>query len=207
MKILNLYAGIGGNRKLWGDDHEITAVEYKQEIADIYHDFFPKDKIVVTDAHDYLLKHFKEFDFIWSSPPCPSHSRFRFMTTKMTNEKYSRPIIYPDMNLYQEIILLHHYFSGKWVVENVKGYYEPLLKPQEVGRHYIWNNFHIRHYGKQQNDNFIKSHVTDLNNRYGFDLTGVSAERKDTLLRNCVEPEMGKHILDCAINESQQTLL
>lgn len=24
MKILNLYAGIGGNRKLWGDEHEIT---------------------------------------------------------------------------------------------------------------------------------------------------------------------------------------
>lgn len=27
MKILNLYAGIGGNRKLWGDDHEVTVVE------------------------------------------------------------------------------------------------------------------------------------------------------------------------------------
>jgi len=25
MKILNLYAGIGGNRKLWGNDHEITS--------------------------------------------------------------------------------------------------------------------------------------------------------------------------------------
>ena len=74
MKILNLYAGIGGNRKLWGDEHEITAVEYKQEIADIYHDFFPNDKIVVADAHQYLLEHYKEFDFIWSSPPCPTHS-------------------------------------------------------------------------------------------------------------------------------------
>jgi len=28
MKILNLYAGIGGNRKLWGDQHQVTAVEY-----------------------------------------------------------------------------------------------------------------------------------------------------------------------------------
>ena len=27
MKILNLYAGIGGNRKLWGDEHEVVAVE------------------------------------------------------------------------------------------------------------------------------------------------------------------------------------
>src|ERR1035437_5701594 len=78
MKILNLYAGIGGNRKLWGDDHEITAVEYKPEIAKIYQDFFPKDKVIVADAHEYLLKHFMEFDFIWSSPPCPTHSKARF---------------------------------------------------------------------------------------------------------------------------------
>lgn len=69
MKILNLYAGIGGNRKLWGDEHEITAVEYKPEIAKIYQDFFPNDKMVVGDAHQYLLGHFNEFDFIWSSPP------------------------------------------------------------------------------------------------------------------------------------------
>ena len=35
-KILNLYAGIGGNRKLWGDEHEITAVEYDEATADVY---------------------------------------------------------------------------------------------------------------------------------------------------------------------------
>jgi DNA (cytosine-5)-methyltransferase 1 len=33
MKILNLYAGIGGNRKLWGNTHSITAVEFDEEIA------------------------------------------------------------------------------------------------------------------------------------------------------------------------------
>lgn len=69
MKILNLYAGIGGNRKLWGDEHEITAVEYDPKIAEIYQKFFPNDKVIVTDAHQYLLEHFQEFDFIWSSPP------------------------------------------------------------------------------------------------------------------------------------------
>jgi hypothetical protein len=31
MKILNLYAGIGGNRKLWGDEHEIVAVENNKD--------------------------------------------------------------------------------------------------------------------------------------------------------------------------------
>ena len=33
MKILNLYAGIGGNRKLWGDGHDITAVQLVPEIG------------------------------------------------------------------------------------------------------------------------------------------------------------------------------
>jgi DNA (cytosine-5)-methyltransferase 1 len=36
MKILNLYAGIGGNRKLWGNKHNITAVEFNNTIAEKY---------------------------------------------------------------------------------------------------------------------------------------------------------------------------
>ena len=77
MKILNLYVGIGGNRKLWGNEHQITAVEIDPKIAAIYQEFFPNDEVIVADAHEYLLKHYKEFDFIWSSPPCPSHSHIR----------------------------------------------------------------------------------------------------------------------------------
>lgn len=76
MKILNLYAGIGGNRKLLGG-LEVTAIENDPKIAAIYKEFFPKDMVIVDDAHDYLLKHFQDFDFIWSSPPCPTHSRVR----------------------------------------------------------------------------------------------------------------------------------
>ena len=79
MKILNLYAGIGGNRKLWGDEHDITAVELDESIAKIYQDFFPNDTILIEDAHDYLLQNFKEFDFIWSSPPCPTHSTGQYI--------------------------------------------------------------------------------------------------------------------------------
>ena len=68
MKILNLYAGIGGNRKLWGVEHEITAVEYNEDIAAVYKDLYPNDTVIVGDAHEYLLKNYKEFDFIWASP-------------------------------------------------------------------------------------------------------------------------------------------
>ena len=72
MKILNLYCGIGGNRKLWGNKYNITAIENIEKIADVYKNSFPQDTVIVTDAHEYLLDHYKEFDFIWSSPPLPN---------------------------------------------------------------------------------------------------------------------------------------
>ena len=135
MKILNLYAGIGGNRKLWGDNHEITAIELDPKIAEIYKKFFPNDKVIITDAHQYLLEHYKEFDFIWSSPPCPSHSRLRLCQKKK---------IYPDMRLYEEIIFLKQFFKGRFVIGNVTPYYIPLINPSvKIGRHLFWSNFKI----------------------------------------------------------------
>ena len=74
MKVLNLYACLGGNRLLW-DNCEVTAVELDPELARMYQERFPNDTVIVADAHQYLLDHYKEFDFIWSSPPCPTHSR------------------------------------------------------------------------------------------------------------------------------------
>lgn len=202
MKILNLYAGIGGNRKLWGDGHDITAVEIDPDIAAIYAEWYPGDTVIVGDAHQYLLDHFAEYDFIWSSPPCPTHSRFRFMTTKMTNPKYSRPIKYPDMALYQEIILLKHYFKGKYIVENVKSYYEPLYKPQEFDRHYAWANFDVPSF-KSNNKGFIKNHVTGLKELHGFDISKYKlGSRKDQILRNAVNPEAGLAIFNAAWSQS-----
>jgi len=109
LKVLNLYAGIGGNRKLW-KNVEVTAVEIDPEIAKIYKKFFLEDKVIIGDAHKYLLKHFKDFDFIWSSPPCPTHSRTNNFLHTQGNVRY------PDMNLYQEIIFLKSFFKGKWIV-------------------------------------------------------------------------------------------
>src|SRR3990167_8601556 len=138
MKILNLYAGIGGNRKFWApnDEHEITAIEYKPEIAKIYQDFFPKDKMIIADAHQYLLEHFEEFDFIWSSPPCSSHSRVRIATSgkNMKCRGGYCKAIYPDMKLYEEILLLQGYFKGKFCVENVVSWYKPLVAPIELNK-------------------------------------------------------------------------
>ena len=100
MKILNLYAGLGGNRKLWGTEHEITAVEWNTDIANIYNNLYPNDTMVIGDAHRYLEEHYQEFDFIWSSPPCQTHSSFR---QNICVKFRGTPAVYPDMKLYQEI--------------------------------------------------------------------------------------------------------
>jgi DNA (cytosine-5)-methyltransferase 1 len=194
MKILNLYAGIGGNRKLWGDEHEITAVELNPDIAKIYQDFFPNDKMVVGDAHQYLLDHYKEFDFIWSSPPCPTHSNARFWSSK--GGMYD--VEYPDMVLYQEILLLKHYAECQWTIENVKPFYAPLIEAKEIGRHLFWANFHIPRIDSESNYIFggdDKGRVSDM---LGFDLSTYVGIDETKLLRNCVSPETGLHILNMA---------
>lgn len=195
MKILNLYAGIGGNRKLWGDEHEITAVEYNQDIADIYKDLFPNDTVIVEDAHQYLLDHYKEYDFIWSSPPCPSHSRIR-----LTHKTKPTKPVYPDMKLYEEVIFLKHFFNGVWVVENVIPYYKPLVQPTAtIDRHYIWSNKPIE--PKQ----FERGYTVDLTRQVksketltaAYDITlpeGTKDQRK--LLRNAVDPKLGLYIFN-----------
>jgi len=213
MKILNLYAGIGGNRKLWGDEHKITAVENNIEVVAIYKQLFSKDTVIVEDAHEYLLKHHTEYDFIWSSPPCPTHSRMAKARGIPLNK-------YPDMRLYQEIIFLQHFFKGLFVVENVIPYYEPLIYPtKEIGRHYFWSNFKISNFEQQTIKGFIKKDdpksLEKLKNWLGlqFDKNVYlgNGHSPAQILRNCVHPETGLHILNCAMNKktivnNQQTL-
>lgn len=202
MKILNLYAGIGGNRKLWGDEHEITAVEYKQEIADIYKDFFPNDKVIVADAHQYLLDHFQEYDFIWSSPPCPTHSDIRRCGVHAGQYEAQ----YPDMALYQEIILLTHFApkKTKWVVENVNPYYKPLIPPYILNRHCFWSNYLIREI--EIKDDRVHNDIVGSTPVYGYDLKNYKAKDKRKLLRNMVNPELGLWVLSEAFKE-QKTLI
>ena len=200
MKILNLYAGIGGNRKLWGDEHEVTAVENNPEIAKIYQDFFPNDQIIVADAHQYLLDHYKEFDFIWSSPPCPTHSKINFSLERRNDKKK-----YPDMKLYQEIIFLKQWFKGLWVVENVIPYYKPLINGYESGRHYFWSNFNITNVSNNAPD-LSRCKKEDLFKYYDIDLTDKKITNKRMLIRNCVNPKLGKHIFDSAFKTKQETL-
>lgn len=202
MKILNLYAGIGGNRKLWGDEHEITAVEINPEVAAVYKRYYPNDTVIIGDAHEYLLKHFQEFDFIWCSPPCQTHS----VMSRVNAKRYGL-IRYADMKLYQEIILLENLFDGLYLIENVKPYYKPLILPTfKMNRHYFWNNFKVTPHVKKSPDNFIDAKFNDIKRWLGYDDFNdriyLSNNHDYTqILRNCVHPETGKHILNCALNK------
>lgn len=193
MKILNLYAGIGGNRMLWGDEHEVVAVENVPAIAAIYQHLFPNDTVVVADAHEYLREHFREFDFIWSSPPCPTHS-----VLQMTRF-YDPKLKYPDMALYQEIIWLQTFFKGKWCIENVMPYYKPLIAPTfTMERHVYWaSDFIMTQPDKDNVYTDIRDKTGDMEKEYGLDLSqfrGTTNIR--TCLRNMVKPEDGKFIFE-----------
>jgi DNA (cytosine-5)-methyltransferase 1 len=197
MNILNLYSGIGGNRKLWGNEHEITAVEYDPAIAEIYSENFISDTVIVGDAHEYLLNNFKAFDFIWTSPPCQSHTRLNTASFPSGSKEY----VFPDLKLYEEIIFLKQWFKGKYVVENVIPYYKPLMPGEEVDRHLFWANFKIGNYiVKNKKKSHEKAQVPYLEKYLGYNLDSYKGNNKRQILRNCVLPETGKYILDRAMD-------
>lgn len=208
MKILNLYAGIGGNRMLWGSEHEITAIEYNEHIATVYKTQYPNDKMIVTDAHQYLIDHYREFDFIWTSPPCPTHSRMCFAK----KEKQ-----YIDFKLHQEIIFLKSWFKGKWVVENVVPYYGYLIKPTVVlGRHPFWTNFDVKEkeftnidISRSKKEDLLKEMMTDWSI---FDCIKDVPENRSKdkrfergqLVRNMVNPKIGEYVLNNGISKTKR---
>lgn len=195
MKVLNLYAGIGGNRKDW-EDVSVTAVELDPMLAAFYSQKFPDDEVVVGDAHQYLLDHHSEFDFIWSSPPCQSHSSFR---QNICVRFRGTPEIYPDIRLYQEILFLQHNAQCLWAVENVKPYYMTLIEPEAaLQRHLFWSNFKIPQADIQASIKIRHAQIPDLEEALGFSLKDFSIANKRQVLRNCVDPKLGSHVLNSA---------
>jgi len=98
--------------------------------------------------------------------------------------------------------ILNLYAGIEWVVENVKPYYEPLIKPDYIfQRHYFWCNFKITP-KEFKTDLIRKSQIPDLQKKYKINLSPYSLENKRQILRNCVMPELGLHIL----NESKRDI-
>lgn len=198
-KVLNLYSCLGGNRYKWDEvaNIEVTAIEIDKDIAEIYKKRFKNDKVIVTDAHEYLLNHYKEFDFIWSSPPCPTHSKIRI---SQKNREEFIPL-FPDLKLYEEIIFLDNYFDGKYCVENVTPYYEPLIHAKKRGRHLYWTNFNLpSNLNERKLEGLcvgIDEHKT-LEKFHEIEVHGGLGGYRD-ILRNLVDYEAGKTIFSTAI--------
>jgi DNA (cytosine-5)-methyltransferase 1 len=207
MKVLNLYACLGGNRYKWDEvakeaniEIEVTAVELDEEAARLYQERFPNDKVIVADAHQYLLDNFKQFDFIWSSPPCPSHSKVRI--TQKTRENFK--FLYPDLKLYEEVIFLDNFFKGKYVVENVTPYYEPLVAAQKRGRHLYWTNFNLPNDINERKLNGIlcsmENEVDTLCQFHDYDFRKYKGKQSvQKMARNLVDYEAGKTIFEIAL--------
>ena len=193
IKVLNLYAGIGGNRKLW-ENCEVTAIENNEEIANVYSSFFPKDNVIVANAHKYLLDNYRKYDFIWSSPPCPTHSDIRRCGVHAGQYEAK----YPEMDLYQQIILLRHFAKKKtkFVIENVIPYYDFLIPPSyKISRHAYWSNFRISN--KKFENKRIHNNVSGTQTIYGFNIKDSNIKNKKKVLRNMVDPLLGLHIFNC----------
>lgn len=203
-RVLNLYAGIGGNRKLW-EDVDVTAVEWDEEIARVYQDHFPEDEVIVADAHDFLEGHYDDgWDFIWASPPCPTHSQIRW---SRAGDGKQNDAVYPSMDLYEEILFLKGYVPCDWVVENVNSWYDPLIEPQERHRHYFWSTFHIPSI-ELPKSNIYEGTVTEWQDKLAYDLSkyDIGHKKKVKMLRNCVHPKLGKHVFEAATKNRQATL-
>jgi len=196
-KVLNLYACLGGNRYKW-TDCEVTAIELDPEAARLYKERFPNDIVIVADAHQYLLDHYKEFDFIWSSPPCPSHTR---LNISQKNRECWKPK-YPSMILYEEILFLQNFYNGKFVVENVIPYYEPLIQAQKRGRHLYWTNFTLPNDLNERKTIGISTAKEEVNKLcvfHDYDFRKYKGKQSVTkMARNLVDYEAGLTIFNVA---------
>lgn len=212
-RVLNLYACLGGNRYKWdevaneaGMDLEVTAIEWDEELAKLYQERFPNDKVIVTDAHEFLLNNYKDFDFIWGSPPCPSHSKAAFGSRK--SDKSNHKPVFPDFKLYEEVVFLDNYFSGKYCIENVIPYYEPLIPAKKRGRHLYWTNFNlptelskrksVSMESKNEIDQWCEFHEYDFYKYKG-------SQRRDKISRNLVDFEAGKTIFQIALGITKKS--
>ncbi|MCE7740456.1 MAG: DNA cytosine methyltransferase [Candidatus Heimdallarchaeota archaeon] len=133
-KVLDLFAGVGGTAKgiqTFLQEKNIpfqyVAVENDPETIKAHLKLNPDSEIEFRDAY---LTSIKDYDFIWASPPCTSHSQLNmYMNRKQ-----------PDMRLWSLITRLQQQ-QIPFIVENVEPYYrEPIPHTLELGRHRFWSN-------------------------------------------------------------------
>jgi DNA (cytosine-5)-methyltransferase 1 len=204
IKILIGCAGIGGESEYWDDvNNDITHVEIDPKIAQVIIDRKPNRTVIIGDAYQYLLDHYKEYDFIWFSPSCQANTKF------IRSGKNRKPRL-PDLKLYEIKIFLDYNFTGHYVIENVIPYYKPPIKPTaKIGRHLFWANFKIdEDFELKQPKDFIMLGTVEgsrkLKKWIGIEYEGNIYYNGNhdpcQVLRNCVHPKLGLHVFNCFQN-------
>lgn len=200
IKILIGCAGIGGESNKWDDNkYDITHIEIDPKIANIIENRKPNRTVIVTDAFEYVLNYYNNYDFIWFSPPCQANSR-------MIRSGKNRKPRYPDLRLYELKIFLDYNFKGKYAIENVVPYYKPVIEPTaKLGRHLFWANFEIEDFEVKQPKNFIMLGTVKgseqlkewLGIHYEGNIYYNGNHDPCQVLRNCIHPDLGLHVLNC----------
>lgn len=217
IEVLNAYGGIGAcMHNLDRDKYSVTHVEINEEIAQANKELHLEDTVIRADAKKYIEENYFGYDYIWASPPCPTHASLRKAGAK--NGQYKAKA--PDMDLYSIIIFLDEYFNGEWTVENVQPFYDRLDKQEQerqealqtvippaekTSRHLFWSSHEIP-------ETFVGTqNINTSNHREMMKWLGIELERsfdsveKRKVLRNCVHPKIGEAILN-ARKTKQQTL-
>lgn len=143
LKILDLFCGVGGVARGFQKFLNEQGIEYEYHAVDIDRSILLAHKVVnknsvtiLRDAYSFEDDELSQYDFIWASPPCETHSIAGIWRRKFGVE--------PDMRLYELIIKLHR-LGIPFVVENVKPYYNPPIKPtSKANRHVLWSNLSIK---------------------------------------------------------------
>jgi DNA (cytosine-5)-methyltransferase 1 len=118
------------------------------------------------------------------------------------------------MKLYEEIIFLQTFFKGKYCIENVIPYYEPLIPAQKRGRHLYWTNFVLpkvlsnrnspnmecQELGLNKNKKIGKTSFIQFCEFHDYDFTKYKGSQdKEKMARNLVDYEAGRTIFETAI--------
>ena len=97
---------------------------------------------------------------------------------------------------------MEHHFKGKYTIENVIPYYEPLIPAQKRGRHLYWCNFKLpQDLGEREFQMAGLDEVNRLCEFHDYDFYQYKGEQRiDKLARNLVDYEAGLTIFNTVKN-------
>ena len=92
------------------------------------------------------------------------------------------------MKLYQEIIFLEYYYKGKWIVENVIPFYEPIIPAKKRGSE------------RKVKISAVNEEVERMSKFHDYDFKQYKGkQRLDKIARNLVDYEAGRTIFETAL--------